>query len=273
MMRSLRLRKRSADVDVFSGKTAIVTGAASGIGRALTVLLAQRGATVFAADRDPDGLDGLAQSGNVRTVVLDVTDQPAVHELVDRACSETGRLDYIFNNAGIVVGGDFDEMSDEVWRRIVDINFWGVVYGTQAAYPRMLKQGSGHIVNTSSSAGVLPVPRSTAYAATKHAVVGLSTSLRAEAAPHGVRVSVVLPGTVDTKIFDSAINLADYNYRTAIERVPMALTSPAAAAEAILRGVIRNDAHIAFPLLNRVIIRLYRAMPGLMAPIVARGGM
>lgn len=256
------------------GQTAIVTGAASGIGRALALLLADCGATVYAADRDEASLELLDHpSGRLVTTVLDVTDRDAVTAVVDRAFGETGRLDQMFNNAGIVVGGDFVDMTPEVWQRIVDINFWGVVYGTEAAYARMLDQGFGHIVNTSSSAGVMPVVRSTAYAATKHAVVGLSTSLRAEAAPHGIHVSVVLPGMVDTNIFSSATNLRDYDYRAAVDRVPMRKITPRDAAVAIARGVASNDEFISFPTLNKVVIALYRAAPTLMNPIIVRGGM
>ncbi|MGH3724966.1 MAG: SDR family NAD(P)-dependent oxidoreductase [Mycobacterium sp.] len=260
----------------FQDKTAIVTGAASGIGLALATGLAGRGATVYAADRDEEGLTRLEQidqAGLIRPVRLDVTDRNAVTALVDRVVTERGRLDLMFNNAGIVVGGDFENMSPDTWQRIVDVNLWGVVHGTEAAYAQMRRQHNGHIVNTSSSAGVLPVVRSVAYAATKHAVVGLSTSLRAEATSHGVNVSVVLPGLVDTNIFSRATNLADYNYGAVVERVPLKKISPRQAADAVLRGVSRNDEFIVFPTINRLVIRLYRALPGLMGPIIARGGM
>ncbi|MCH9736018.1 MAG: SDR family oxidoreductase [Actinomycetia bacterium] len=260
--------------DRFRGTTAIVTGAASGIGRALADLLLERGATVYATDRDEQSLGQLAAAHAGRgltTAVVDVSDRSAVAAVIDRAVSDCGRLDFMFNNAGIVVGGDFAEMTDEAWRRIVDVNFWGVVYGTELAYVQMRRQGSGHIVNTSSSAGVLPVPHSAAYAATKHAVVGLSTSLRAEAAPHGIGVSVVLPGLVDTGIFDSATNLAGHDYKASIDAVPLAKITPLKAAEQILRGAAKNKQFVAFPAYNRLLIGLNRIMPNVMAPIITRG--
>jgi NAD(P)-dependent dehydrogenase (short-subunit alcohol dehydrogenase family) len=262
--------------NTYQNKTAIVTGAASGIGRALTLMLAERGVTVYAADRDTERLDQIAGfdgAGHVRSLPLDVTEREAVTAAVERVITECGCLDLMFNNAGIVVSGDFADMTPEVWQRIVDVNFWGVVHGTEAAYAHMRKQGRGHIVNTASSAGVMPVVRSAAYAATKHAVVGLSTSLRAEAAAHGVNVSVAIPGLVDTDIFSAATNLATYDYSAAVERVPMKKVTPQQAADAMLRGVARNDEFIVFPLLNRLITRLYRAMPTIMGPIVTRGGM
>ncbi|MGX9673671.1 SDR family NAD(P)-dependent oxidoreductase [Mycobacterium sp. HM-7] len=260
----------------YQNATAIVTGAASGIGRALTLRLAERGATVYAADRDTERLSGLADcgaGGQIQLVPMDVTDRDAVTAAVNRVVTECGSLDLIFNNAGIVVGGDFADMTPNAWQRIVDINFWGVVHGTEAAYAQMRIQGHGHIVNTASSAGVMPVVRSAAYAATKHAVVGLSTSLRAEAADHGVHVSVVIPGLVDTNIFSAATNLAAYDYGAAVERVPMKKVTPQQAADAILRGVARNDEFIVFPLLNRLVTQLYRTLPTLMGPIVTRAGM
>ncbi|WP_155925330.1 SDR family oxidoreductase [Mycolicibacterium sp. CBMA 234] len=263
-------------VVTFAGNTAIVTGAASGIGRALAMMLAEYGATVYATDRDAERLaelTGTEHGSRIRLMPLDVTDRDAVGAVVDRVVAESGTLDLMFNNAGIVVGGDFADMTPDAWQRIVDINFWGVVHGTEAAYAQMRKQGRGHIINTSSSAGVMPVVRSAAYAATKHAVVGLSTSLRAEAADHGINVSVAVPGLVDTNIFSAATNLAAYDYGAAVKRVPMKKVAPRQAAEAMLRGVIRNDEFIVFPLLNRLVIKLYRAMPAVMRPVINRAGM
>ncbi|MFF0607040.1 SDR family NAD(P)-dependent oxidoreductase [Nocardia tengchongensis] len=258
----------------YSTATAIVTGAASGIGRALVTRLLGHGARVYAVDRDAAGLDALAasSSGELTTLVVDVTARESLAEVVERVIADHGRLDYMFNNAGIVVGGDFADMTDATWRKIVDINFWGVVHGTHLAYARMLEQGGGHIVNTASSAGVMPVARSTAYAATKHAVVGLSTSLRAEAAEHGIKVSVVLPGVVDTGIFDNAVNLPGYSYRASIDKLPFAKVTPLDAADAILHGVAKNKQYISFPAYNRIIIGLNRLLPDVMAPIINRGG-
>jgi NAD(P)-dependent dehydrogenase (short-subunit alcohol dehydrogenase family) len=114
--------------------------------------------------------------------------------------STHGRLDYIFNNAGIGIGGEVRDYQLEDWNRVFDVNLRGVVHGIQAAYPIMLRQGYGHIVNTASMAGLMPAPSTISYATTKHAVVGLSTSLRIEAADAGVRVSVLCPGVIDTPI-------------------------------------------------------------------------
>ena len=132
----------------------------------------------------------------------------------------------------------------------------------------MLKQRNGHIINTASTAGLTPVANSTAYAATKHAVVGLSTSLREEARKYGVRVSVVIPGLVDTNIFTSATNLRGYDYDANIKRLPIRKISPEQAANAILRGVIRNQAYIIFPAYNRLIVFLYRLLPSFVGRLI-----
>lgn len=255
----------------FIGKTAVVTGGASGIGYALCLELSRRGAVVYAADLNAEGLERLRQeskSEKLHMTVLNVTDEAAVNALLGRVVAEQGRLDYLFNNAGIVVGGNFEDMTTSEWKKIVDINLWGVIYGTQHGYALMLKQGSGHIINTASTAGVMPVAKSTAYAATKHAVVGLSTSLREEARKHGIRVSVAVPGVIDTNIFSTATNLKDHDYSAAMDRVPFRKMSPNRAAQAILAGVARNQQYIVFPGYNRAIVFMNRSMPSLMGWLI-----
>lgn len=252
-----------------SGAVAVVTGAASGIGRALCMELAAKGFQVAAADRDAAGLAAVA-SERIHPRVVDVADDEQVRTLITGARAEFGRLDYVFNNAGMVVGGDVEAMTLEQWQHIVDVNLWGVVHGTRHAYQVMLEQGFGHIVNTASTAGMLPVPRSTAYTATKHAVVGLSTSLRAEAAPHGIKVSAVVPGIVSTNIFGSATNLPGYNYQASIDRMPVKPITPERAARYILEGVRKNKSHIIFPRSNAAIIRAYQLFPGILGPLITR---
>ncbi len=187
---------------------AIVTGAASGIGKALSRALVLRGATVVLADVDEAGAKAAADDmaagppGRASGVGLDVTDAEAVATLVERTADDHGHLDFMFNNAGIGIVGQVHELTLAHWNRAIDVNLRGVVHGVVAAYPVMIGQGSGHIVNTASLAGLLPSPMLTPYGMTKHGVVGLSTSLRMEAAVHGVRVSVVCPGVIDTPLLD-----------------------------------------------------------------------
>jgi len=191
----------------FAEGVALVTGGASGIGAALGRKLARRGARVVLADRD--GEDARAEAARITTsggraeaAALDVRDASAVTALVEDVLGRHGRLDYLFNNAGIAVGGEAADLRLEDWREAVEVNLMGVVHGVAAAWPRMLAQGFGHVVNTASMAAFLPTAMAAPYGATKSAVVGLSRALRLEGAPHGVRVSVLCPGVVRTPILD-----------------------------------------------------------------------
>jgi NAD(P)-dependent dehydrogenase (short-subunit alcohol dehydrogenase family) len=207
--------------------------------------------------------DALAKTrATAHAVALDVADADAVRRMVEETAAREGRLDLLFNNAGIAIGGDTLDMTAEHWRRIVDVNLWGVVHGIRAAYPIMARQRSGHIVNTASGAGLTPAPLATAYGMTKHAVVGLSTSLREEAAGLGVRVSVVCPGFVDTAIFDRAIGLRR-PVREDVKDSPVRPYPAAKAAQAILRGVRANRAVIVFPFHMKAMLWMYRLVPGL----------
>ena len=189
-----------------NAKVAVVTGAASGIGRALCEELARTHAAIIAADINIEGAEQVAANlsaggANARAAALDVTDAAAVKALVKRTIAEYGRLDYMFNNAGICVGAEVRDMNLDHFRSVLDTNLYGVIYGSICAYEVMVKQGFGHIVNTASTAGLIPMPVMVPYTVTKFGVVGFSKSLRLEAAALGVKDSVVCPGFVRTGIF------------------------------------------------------------------------
>jgi NAD(P)-dependent dehydrogenase (short-subunit alcohol dehydrogenase family) len=191
----------------FDGAVAVVTGGASGIGRALAEALARRGAAVVLADRQIDLAREVAggirqRGGEAGAAEVDVTEAAAVEAVIRDTFAAHGRLDYLFNNAGIGIGGEAALYQLEHWTRVLDVNVLGVVHGVQAAYPRMLRQGFGHIVSTASIAGLLPAPGTVSYGASKHAVVGMTRSLRVEAKSLGVRVSAICPGVVRTSILD-----------------------------------------------------------------------
>ncbi len=252
----------------FKGRTAIVTGGASGLGREISEQLGGLGTSVIVADLNEAGAREVAQrivasGGRARAVHLDVTSEEEVRSLVGRTASEHGRLDYMFNIAGIAIQGEARDMGPEHWRRILDINLLGVLYGTTAAYERMVEQGSGHIVNMSSLLGIVGLGLSVAYATTKHAIVGLSTSLRAEGAGLGVKVSVVCPGFVQTGLYEAAtITGADKDEFYA--QVPFRRMRVDRAARLTLQGVAKNRGMIVFPLHARLLWLMQRLNPGAM---------
>ncbi len=255
-------------MSVFKDKIAIVTGGASGIGAALARELGRRGAVVVLADVQIDAALGVAakitaSGGRAAAQYLDVTDGEAVQRLVARVAAEHGRLDYMFNNAGIAVFGEFRDLPAADWKRILDINVNGVFAGTAAAYAVMVRQGAGHIVNTASLAGLVASPGLAAYAASKHAVVGLSVSLRAEAAAYGVNVSAVCPGFIRTPILDSkTVGIPKESESMAqVHRMAMA---PETCAAQVLAGVAKNKAVIPITGHAKLMWRLNRYIPALM---------
>jgi len=243
--------------------------------------LASSGDTVVVADIDGAAAQRVAGDIGARASAskVDVRDAVAVQEVVDETVAAHGRLDLMVNNAGIGVGGDVLELTVAHWDRIIDINLRGVVNGVQAAYPVMARQRSGSIVNTASVAGLIPVPFLSPYVAVKHAVVGMSLSLRGEAKAHNVNVTVVCPGFTDTPILDSTgpddlpkpTSLREGSARESAQRMGK-LYSPDALAQDILRGVDRKKAFVVAPRQARLIWRLYRIMPVPFAAIAGLGG-
>ncbi|MDL4775191.1 MULTISPECIES: SDR family NAD(P)-dependent oxidoreductase [Thermomonosporaceae] len=251
---------------------AIVTGGASGIGRAVATSLVARGDTVIVTDINAGGAAKVAARlntlgrGRATSAALDVTDAGAVEELYKGAAAEHGRLDLVFNNAGIAIGGLAEELTLDHWNRAIDINLKGVVHGVHAAYPIMLAQGSGHIVNTASLAGLVPMPIGIPYTATKHAVVGLSLGLRAEAAGRGVRVSVVCPSFVDTPLLanvnpDLPETPMSGDAKNDIKKASPRLYTAEKLARDIVRGIDKNQALIVAPAHGRLAWRGVRLNP------------
>jgi NAD(P)-dependent dehydrogenase (short-subunit alcohol dehydrogenase family) len=243
-------------------QVAIVTGGASGIGRALCQALAARGVMVIVADINADGAEQVAAAicqgeGQAAAQQVDVADADSVSRLVEQTVVTHQRLDYMFNNAGIAVTADARDLGLEHWHQVIGVNLLGVIYGVQAAYPIMARQGYGHIVNTASLAGLLPYPTNLPYATTKHAVVGLSLSLRPEAADLGVKVSVVCPGTVQTGIYAASPMLNVRNEQTE-PALPFKVMQAEVAAQRILAGVARNQPVIIFPMYARLLWWVYR---------------
>ncbi len=256
----------------FKDKVVIVTGGASGIGRAICENMGQKGARLVIADVNEEAAREVAAAisragGHATAVYLDVTNEDEVHSLIRETADQHSRLDYMFNNAGVGVLGDERDKTSEHWKKILDVNLHGVIHGTRAAYLLMTRQGFGHIVNTASMAGLIPSPMEVAYGTTKHAVVGLSTSLRAEGAALGVKVSVVCPGFIRTPIVD-ATPILNVDKEALMEKNPdFIMMDVDKAASAILKGVSRNQALIVFPFHARFSWWLNRLCPPLMGAI------
>jgi NAD(P)-dependent dehydrogenase (short-subunit alcohol dehydrogenase family) len=258
-----------------SGRSVIVTGGGSGIGAALCAAFVREGARVYVADLDEAAAIATVRAatgpGTALPVRLDVTDAAAVQDLVDRVVGEHGSLDVIVNNAGIGVGGDTESLTLAEWNRTLDVNVRGVIHGVAAAYPVMVRQGHGHIVNTASLAGLLPAGLLTVYATTKHAVVGLSTSLRAEAAIKGVKVLAVCPAAVETPLLDApgAGGFDVRRYVTVNQGVKHAITPTRLAAE-VLDAMSKNKALLVTPRTARISWRVSRLSPSLAQVAVRR---
>ncbi|HYD59609.1 MAG TPA: SDR family oxidoreductase [Noviherbaspirillum sp.] len=252
----------------YQDKVAIVTGGASGIGKAVCIALGKEGATVIVADINGAGAAATADAirsagGKAESHALDVTPTADLEHMIEEIASVHGKLDYMFNNAGMAVAGELRDVTHADWKLVVDLNLMAVIHGSMAAYHVMIRQGHGHIVNTASAAGLLPSPVLAAYSATKFGVVGFSRGLRAEAADLGVKVTVLCPGFVESNIFEAAIN-AGATTREMKAQVPFRFVSAEDAARRILDGVARNEGMVVFPGYVRVLRWLDRLAPSLL---------
>ncbi|MEZ4433323.1 MAG: SDR family NAD(P)-dependent oxidoreductase [bacterium] len=250
----------------FAGRTALITGAAGGIGAALAEALHALGARVWLTDLDPARLQATAarlaghpvaleevpsdapdraEAANadahptIAASRLDVTDPAAFAATLAHARARHGPLDLLINNAGVGLAGEIRDLTLADWRRALDVNLWGTIHGVHAALPAMIARRRGHIINIASGAALAPRPGMAPYAAAKSAVVALTLALRAEAAPHHVRVNAACPGYIDTGILDRTtyIALDPARLRAAI---PIAPLSAPECARRILHGAARD---------------------------------
>ena len=248
------------------GRVALVTGGASGIGKALCEGLAARGDIVVVTDVNGDGAEQVAHAiraagGRATAERLDVTSAEAVAACVQKTHAAHGRLDLLFNNAGICVMGEAQHHTPADWERLLDVNVRGVLHGIRAAYPLMIAQGFGHLVNISSVSALVPSPLLAGYSMTKHAVLGLSIGLRPEAARYGVRVSAVCPGFIRTGMPQGAV-VRGLKRERMLGSIPGWYSAEDAARD-ILRGVDQNREIIHVQWFARWTHRLRRWAPGL----------
>jgi short-subunit dehydrogenase len=265
------------------GSAAAVTGAASGIGRALALELAARGCDVALADRDEAGLQTVAaeinraHSQKVTVHRLDVSEPQQIADFAQAATSAHPGLNIVINNAGVALLGQFNEIDQAQMDWLMNINFWGVVHATRAFLPHLARQREAHIVNLSSIFGIIAPPGQTAYAAAKFAVRGFSESLRHELqmAASPIRLSVVHPGGVSTNIVRNSragTGVTDNERRAQlIERFDAAAkTTPAAAALRIIRGIEKNQPRILIGNDARFMDLLQRLRPATYWAVLAR---
>ena len=250
------------------GKNAVITGSASGIGRATALEMAREGMNVVIADVNEAGMEETAAQARdlgAKAAVkkTDVSRKVEVKALVDFAIEEFGGIDIMMNNAGVGVITEMRDLSlEKDWEWIVGINFWGTVYGCHYVLPHMIQRGSGHIINVSSAAGIFTVPGGAAYSATKFAVVGMSEVLRSEVARLGIGVTCVCPALVKTSIAQGT--------RTS-GLIEMDLTKafkywgqmPEKTAVKILKGVEKNKRLLLPTIDAKIVYYLKRFFPGL----------
>jgi NAD(P)-dependent dehydrogenase (short-subunit alcohol dehydrogenase family) len=232
----------------FAGQVAVVTGAGSGIGRSSAFLLARLGATVHAADLDVASAAAVVATiegsgGRATAHAVDVSEAASVEALAERVFAADGAVDVLHNNAGVGHAGPVEETTLEEWRRVLGVNLMGVIHGIHYFVPRMLAQGRpGHIVNTASLAGLVPVAEMGPYCTSKHAVVGLSETLNAELAPRGIHVSAVCPGFINTGIIATSHLQGELaEHRDRIQRFYQRFgSSPDVVAEAVVDAIRRK---------------------------------
>ncbi|MCZ8519229.1 MULTISPECIES: SDR family NAD(P)-dependent oxidoreductase [Paenibacillus] len=244
----------------WEGKIAVITGASSGLGALMAQKLAERGAVPVLMARSEAKLAETAKSirGRHGIHVLDVTSSEEVRRVMEGVLAEYGRIDVLINNAGYGVFDRFVDAPLEEFEGMMDVNYMGTVRCTKAVLPAMLGQGSGHIVNIASMAGKIGSAKSSGYSATKHAVLGLTNSLRQELVGTGVYLTAVNPGPIDTPFFDRADPGGGY-----VKNIKWFMLKPEVVVDRMLRAIERRTPEINLPWVGAAGVKMFQLFPGL----------
>ena len=264
----------------FSGKVAAITGAGSGIGRALAVEVADRGSHLALSDWDEVGLMDTAAlvqaraNREPRTDKLDVRDRDAMRTYAQSVAADLGRVNVMVNNAGVALHGDFEEVSYDDFEWVMDVDFWGVVHGTKEFLPHLIASGDGHVVNVSSLFGLLGMPGQTAYNAAKFGVRGFTEALRTEmlVARHPVQVTCVHPGGIRTAIARNARATASHDQAEVARHfdTKLARMTPERAAEIIVAGILADRPRVVVGADAKILDALVRLVGPRYQSMVAR---
>jgi short-subunit dehydrogenase len=248
----------------------VITGASSGIGRAAALEFAEKGATLLLAARREDALREVAHECELRgaraqAVPTDVTKEDEVRNLARRAVESYGRIDVWVNNAAVSLFGRFEETPPEDYRRVIETNVFGYIHGARAVLPYFREQGSGVLLNVSSIVGKTGQPYTSAYVASKSAIIGLSTSLRQELRDEKhIHVCTVLPASIDTPLFQQA-----GNYTGRATKAPNPVTDPETVAKAIVSAAKSPKREVVTGIGGRMMLMQWRSMPGFVERSIA----
>jgi len=260
-------------LDRFAGKVVVITGGARGLGRGLSEAVARGGAKLVVGDIDFAAASALCDElsragGSATALAVDVTDAASVERLVAHAVALHGRIDYMINNAGIAAGGEFQDVSADTIRRVVEIDLLGAAYGTLAAYRQMVRQRGGHIVNIASMLGLFPNPLAAAYVAAKHGLAGLTQSVSSEAGAYGISLTLVCPGYIATNLFQAGTFEGRLRSDNVVERIPFRLMDVDTAVSRTLEAVLARRSIAVFPFYGRVLWWIHRFSPRLMVRLL-----
>ncbi len=248
----------------FKNKNCFITGAASGIGRSFALKLAKEGMKLFISDVDTEGLEQVKKEieeigAIVHSMKCDISKLSDIENAAKSFYSKLGDVDLLINNAGIGLADTLADMNMEIWKRVIDVNLWSVIYSLKVFLPRMLERKSGHIVNVASGAGLFGSSEPLSYITTKFAVVGISEGLFSRLKPLGINVSVITPALIRTNIFHSGLKNIEYNpkllkdfgkekldevYNSLMDEFMKAAMSPDVAVRKYIRQIKKNQLYI-----------------------------